>query len=272
MAWINISIRGDGNILVTTAAATQTFDHTRSLLQIDHEMEEIQESTVLLKFHQTVCQLIILLADTIQIFLRDRILHFRILHNRLHRDLIKALLIQMEYILGKIQIVLCICSTDIPFLIATLLHKFFKIPDDAVIASCSVCTHTHPVIDFLSSINGKNNIIHFLVDEINRIIIQKHTVCCDRKTEMLAVFLLLASGVSYGLLYYIEIHQRLTTEEIKLEILSSDRLLQKKINGCLSGFQRHQLTSRTKIPRGCKAILAAQITVMGNMKAHCLNR
>lgn len=89
---------------------------------------------------------------------------------------------------------------------------------------------------------------------------------------MLTVFLLLASGVSYGLLYYIEIHQRLTTEEIKLEILSSHRLLQKKINGCLSGFQRHQLTSRTKISRGCKAILAAQITVMGNMKAHCLDR
>ena len=44
MAWVNISIRCNGNILVSASAATKTLDHTRSLLQIDHKVEEIQET------------------------------------------------------------------------------------------------------------------------------------------------------------------------------------------------------------------------------------
>ena len=65
MTWINIAIRRDRNILVATTTATQSLDHTWSLIQIDHEMKEIDTSTVILDLRNLIHQFVILRIDLI---------------------------------------------------------------------------------------------------------------------------------------------------------------------------------------------------------------
>ena len=52
MAGINIALRSDGNILVAAAAPAKSLDSTRSLIKIDHEMEEVEARTVLLSLYK----------------------------------------------------------------------------------------------------------------------------------------------------------------------------------------------------------------------------
>ena len=52
MAGIDITLRSDSNILVAAAASAKSLDSTRSLIKIDHEMEEIEARTVLLSFYK----------------------------------------------------------------------------------------------------------------------------------------------------------------------------------------------------------------------------
>ena len=52
MAGIDITLRSDSNILVAAAASAESLDSTRSLIKVDHEMEEIEARTVLLSLYK----------------------------------------------------------------------------------------------------------------------------------------------------------------------------------------------------------------------------
>ena len=52
MAGIDIALRSDGNILVAAAASAESLYCARTLIKIDHEMEEVEARTVLLSLYK----------------------------------------------------------------------------------------------------------------------------------------------------------------------------------------------------------------------------
>lgn len=52
MAGINIALGSDSNILVAAAASAESLDCARTLIKIDHEMEEVEARTVLLSLYK----------------------------------------------------------------------------------------------------------------------------------------------------------------------------------------------------------------------------
>ena len=70
----------------------------------------------------------------------------------------------------------------------------------------------------------------------------------------------------------IEIHKRLAAEEIKLKIMSVCGMFDKEIYRSLADLKRHKLSAVAEIALSGKAILTAEIAVMGYVEAHRLYR
>ena len=90
MARINLSVRCHGNVLITGTAAAQALDDTRALLQVYHEVEEIEALSFLAALLHDVNQLFVLLANARQILLADVVSGSRLTGYRLNRQLIKS--------------------------------------------------------------------------------------------------------------------------------------------------------------------------------------
>ena len=67
--------------------------------------------------------------------------------------------------------------------------------NDQIIASLSVSERTHSVIYFLTSVKTDDYIVHFFIDKLLNLIIQKYTIRSYSKTEVLVMKLLLFSSV-----------------------------------------------------------------------------
>ena len=106
MTWVNISVRRNGNILIAAAAAPQPLDGAGTLIQVDHEVEEVEPLPLLLCLQDPACQPLIFAENIRQLPFGQSIGLCRITDHRLHGNLVKACIIQAEHIIGEIQIVL----------------------------------------------------------------------------------------------------------------------------------------------------------------------
>ena len=126
----------------------------------------------------------------------------------------------MFYILGKIQIISCKCTSNVVLLLITALCQLLELRNNQIIASFSVTERAHLVIHFFSSVKTDDNVVHLFVHELLNFIVQKNSVCCQCETEMLVMKFLLLSSVSNQVFDNLPVHQRLTTEEVNLKVSS----------------------------------------------------
>ena len=111
-----------------------------------------------------------------------------------------------------------------------------------------------------------------MIDKCNVVVIEQDAVGGDGKAEVLVMELLLLSGIRHHLLDHAEVHQRLSAEEIHLQIPALSGMTDQKIHGALARLRAHKLPAVVICPLVRKAVRAPQITVMGHMQAHCLYR
>ena len=150
-------------------------------------MEKVDELTALAYLGYLFSQDLIFLEYAGQVSLSDSVGLRSISHNRFNRYLLKAQIIKMHNVLGKIKVILSVCTSYIPVLvIATLFNKALEILGYQVVAACAVNTHSHTVVDFLSAIDGKHDIVHLTVDEIDHFIGQVHAVSGSCESEYLS--------------------------------------------------------------------------------------
>ena len=60
----------------------------------------------------------------------------------------------MQNVVGEIQVISCECSSYVIFLLVSALGKFLELRHDQVITSLAITERTHPVINFLPSIQA----------------------------------------------------------------------------------------------------------------------
>ena len=112
----------------------------------------------------------------------------------------------MFYILGKIQVISCKCTSNVVLLLITALCQLLELRNDQIIASFSVTERAHLVIYFFSSVKTDDNVVHLFVHELLNFIIQKNSVCCKCETEMLVMKFLLLSSVSNQVFDNLPVH------------------------------------------------------------------
>ena len=127
----------------------------------------------------------------------------------------------MENIICKISIVMCISTTHIITSVTTLFNKFLELWYNNIVTALAAYGFSKVVMYFFSAVKAKYNIMTFFICKFNYIIINKHTVCCESKTEILVLFLFNTSSVSDNLLYYIKIHKRFAAEKVNFKVYSA---------------------------------------------------
>ena len=152
MTWVNIALGGHRNIFIAAAAASQTLYSAGTLVQVYHEMEEIEIIALFPVFDNCICKAVIFLKYSRKILIFDTVIKLRIGNNRLYGKLVKAKLIEMKYVICKIEIVLGECTTDIIILVSPALYKLLIFRNDHIIAATSVRGNSHPVIYFFSAV------------------------------------------------------------------------------------------------------------------------
>ena len=95
MTWEDITVRGDSYIIVTAAAASQALDSAWTLIEIEHEVEEIELFAILFVFEELQCKLFVLGKYSREI-LFCKSLDIIVAHNRLNGYLVKACFIKSK--------------------------------------------------------------------------------------------------------------------------------------------------------------------------------
>ena len=92
-------------ILRSGAAARKPLGHARSLAQIQHKVEEFKAAAFLFPLYKFLCQTVVLLHDLGKVLFTDGIRSLRRRYNWLHRQLFKAQVCKVQYVIGKVQVV-----------------------------------------------------------------------------------------------------------------------------------------------------------------------
>ena len=90
MAGIDIAVRRDGHIFIARAAAAQTLDHARTLIEVDHEVEEGKRLAFLFALEHDVGQAVVLCLDLRQVVLGEIVAAARISRYRLDGQAVEA--------------------------------------------------------------------------------------------------------------------------------------------------------------------------------------
>ena len=110
VAGINVALGGDSYILVAAAAASQALDSARSLVKVEHKVEEVEVLALLVVDKEHLRELLILGENSREVALSDRVRLFRVAYARLNRDLIEALVEKAVNVVREVEIVLCECA------------------------------------------------------------------------------------------------------------------------------------------------------------------
>ena len=154
MAGIKIAPGRHSQILRSGAAARKPLGHARSLAQIQHKVEEFKTAAFLFPLYKFLCQTVVLLHDLGKVLFTDGIRSLRRRYNWLHRQLFKAQVCKVQYVIGKVQVVSRKGPSYEIILISSGFREFLEFRNDQVIASRSVAEGAHLIVDFLPSVQA----------------------------------------------------------------------------------------------------------------------
>ena len=173
----------------------------------------------------------------------------------------------MQDIVGKIRVVMGVGAPHIIILLAPAAGHLQETGNNQFIAAAAVSGFAQPVVHFRAAVHAEDHIAHFFIAEIHDLIGEEDAVGGDGEAEILIVELFLLPAVGHQLLDHFKIHQRLPAEEIHFQVLTGAGVLDKKIKSPLAHFIGHQGTFALVFSLPGEAVGAAQIAVMGHMKA-----
>lgn len=150
-------------------------------------------------------------------------------------------------------------SPHIIFILISALGKFLKLGKYQIIASGSLREGPHIVMHFLTSVNTQHHIAHLTVAEFHHFVIQGNSIGCQGETEILVVDLLLFSSVTHQIFDNLPVHQRLTAEEIHLQIPPGTGIRDQKIQRLFSHFVGHQFPVAVVLPSSAKQYRQARL-------------
>ena len=146
-----------------------------------------------------------------------------------------------------------------------------KLRDDPLPASVSGIVHAKAVVHFLPSVQTEHHVAHLAVGKVDDIIVDQHAVGRQGEAEVLAGLLLALTRVGDQLLHRIKIHQRLTAEEIDLQVSPGAGMRDQKIQRLSADLRAHDGAFAVIPALAGKAVAAVQIAGVRHVQAERLD-
>ena len=172
---------------------------------------------------------------------------------------------------GKVQVVPGKGAADIVFFPVPVGHAVLQVLHDLVIGAFSVHIGTHAVMHFLPAVQGQDEADVVVGEIFHLLLIQQHAVGGEGHFDFLVVFLFLLMDVINGLLHHMPVHERFAAEEIQFAVFSGAAVGNEEIHASSCHVKGHEHAPLAVAALPCKAVLAAEIAVMGNVQAQRLD-
>ena len=271
MAGIQVSPRGHSHILRAGAAAGDPLVNAGAARQIQHVVIEGDGLAFLFPTQHILGQQLVLVLHDLQILRRQRGGVLRRAHHRLHAQLREAQIRHVEQVLRKVRIGMGKGAAHIIVLVASGLYQLLELRHNALVAAIACIVHPQPVMNFLAAIQRQHHIAHFPVGEVDHVIVDEHTVCGQRKAEIFAPLLFHTAGILHQLLHHVPVHQRLTAEEVHLQIGAAAGVIHQKVQSLLANLKAHQRTVSMVFSLAGEAVGAVQVAGVRHMQAQRLH-
>jgi len=156
-----------------------------------------------------------------------------------NRQFVESKISDVENIVCEIDIIAGVSAADVVFLVAAPFHEFLEFRQDVVVAAFSVNSTAQTVMDFLAPVQAQYDVVHFFIQEFIDFVVQQHAVRCESETESLPGLLFLTARIFDDLLHNAPSHQRLTAEEVDVQVTVESGILKQEIDCLLADFEFH---------------------------------
>ena len=266
VARIEVSIFRHGIVFMPRAASCQTLRHAGTVGKIHVEVEKEKSFSFPMPFQIGLRQTVVFLADARQIFLR-KAKRGILQHNGLHGEDVKALVMDIQYILREVHVFLRVSAPQVIVLPSAGVRELLEILQHTVIGSMSSRIGTHIVMDCFPSIQAQYQGDVVLIQPSDGVIVQQHSVGGQCELEAFPRFLFALPHIFRDGLDRFQIHQRLSAEKVDLAMLSVRGMLDDVVHRRAANLLAHHGAFSPIAAAVSKAVSASQIAVLRHHQA-----
>ena len=271
VAGVQLAPGGHRQVLRAAAAAGDPLVHAGTALQVDHIVVEGDGPALPPPADHLHRQALVLLVELGLILLRQGVGLTGGADHRLHGQLRKAQVRHVEDVLGEIHVVVGEGAPDVVALSAPGLHQLLELGHDDVVAALVPGGPPQPVVDLLPAIQAQHHVVHLPVGEVDDVVVDEHAVGGEGEAEALVVDLLLLPAVGHQALDHVPVHQRLSAEEVHLQVPAAAGIGDEKVQGLLAHLVAHQGPLPLVLALAGEAVLAGEVAGVGHVEAQGLD-
>ena len=182
-------------------------------------MVEGERSAFVVTLDHESCEFFVLLENNRQVFFCDSGRTGRICNDRFHGELVKSEVQHLPDIVYEINVVVGKGTSHVVAEVTSLSYELLEVRNDPVVRAVACIVNTEAVVYFFTSVQGKNDIVHFPVGKLGYFVVQKDTVGSKSKTDILVMDLFLLASVCNELFADIPVHEGLAAEEVDIKVL-----------------------------------------------------
>ena len=247
---------GHGQVLRAGAAAGHALVQAGAAGEIQHVVVEGEGPPLLLPLEHLLGQDLILRKELGQVLFRQGPGLAGGTDHRLHAQLGEAQVGHVEDVVGEVHVVVGEGPAHIIAQIAPFFHKTLEFGDNDVIAANPGEVFPQAVVDLFPAVQAEDDVVHLLVAELRHLIVQQDAVGGQGEAEILVVDGLLGAGVGHQVFHHLPVHQRLTAEEVHLQIDAGAGLGNQKVQGLLAHPKGHEGPLTMVLALAGEAVLA----------------
>ena len=265
----NIAVGSDSDVVVAAAAAAQALDSARTLIEVEHEVEEVELIAFFLVIEDLLGEFFVLSEDFREVLVSESVL-IAFAYDRLNGDLVESGIAEGENVFGEVLVLIGEGTADVVLLIASSGNQLLVLGENNIVAALTVSEDAEVVVDLLATVDGEDDVGHFAVDEIDFFVVQQQAVGSYSEAEFFIILSLTGACVLHDLLDNAEIHKWLTAEEVQFQVRSVAGVFQQEVDSVFTGLIGHEFSALTEVACRSEAVLASELTVVSDIEAHSL--
>ena len=256
MARIEFARGRYGEIFRAASATRYALVYARTAFEIEHIVIERKGFALLSSLNHHIGKFLVLFEDNLFVILIERILVGGGTYDGFHTQLVEAEIEHSLNILSEVGVSVSKRAAHIVVFSASRFDEFLEFRHDYIVTSHAAYGVSEVVVYLFYAVEGQNDVVHFLVCEFDHVVVNEHTVGCERKAEVFAVLFLYRASVCHEVFDHLPVHKRFAAEEVHFEITTRSAVFDEKIEGAFAHFVGHKRALAVIFALRCKTIFA----------------
>ena len=177
----------------------------------------------------------------------------------------------MEDVVGEVGVVVGEGTAHIVAPVAAPFDKVLELRHYHIIAADAVHGLAQAVVYLFSAVEAQHYVVALFVGEVNDLVVEQYAVGRKGKAKVLALLLFDAPAVGGYLFDHLKVHQRLSAEEVDLEVPSRARVLYQKVDSLFSYLKAHQRPVAVILALTREAVFAVEVAGVRDVQAQRLD-